>query len=203
MDQIKTGRLIRTLRLSRGMTQSALAQELGISDKTVSKWECGAGAPDISLIPGLSKALGVDTGALLRGELGENVKSSGDMKRLSAYVCPDCGNVIFSTDAAMISCCGKNLAPLEVQTASPGHELKAELSDGEWFVTAEHPMEKGHHIAFIALLSGDTLIVRRLYPQWGAQTRLPFFPSGTLLWYCTEHGLFSRPITVKKGERGR
>lgn len=41
MDQIKTGSLIRTLRCRQGLTQLALAQRIGISDKAVSKWERG------------------------------------------------------------------------------------------------------------------------------------------------------------------
>ena len=72
MDQVKTGRLIRTMRTKLGLTQLALAEQLGVSDKAVSKWERGGGAPDISLLPLLSQALGVDTEALLRGDLEEN-----------------------------------------------------------------------------------------------------------------------------------
>ena len=41
MDQMKTGGLIRTLRRRRGLTQRALAERLGVSDKAVSKWERG------------------------------------------------------------------------------------------------------------------------------------------------------------------
>ena len=41
MDQIRTGSLIRRLRLEQGMTQLALAERLGVSDKAVSKWERG------------------------------------------------------------------------------------------------------------------------------------------------------------------
>ena len=41
MDQMKTGWLIRTLRRRRGLTQLALAERLGVSDKAVSKWERG------------------------------------------------------------------------------------------------------------------------------------------------------------------
>ena len=41
MNQIKTGQLIRTLRQSHGLTQLALAQKIGVSDKAVSKWERG------------------------------------------------------------------------------------------------------------------------------------------------------------------
>ena len=54
MDQIKTGALIRAQRLRQGMTQLQLAEQIGVSDKTVSKWERGCGAPDIELLPALS-----------------------------------------------------------------------------------------------------------------------------------------------------
>ena len=46
MDQIKTGALIRTLRQKEGLTQQALADRLGVSDKAISKWERGCGAPE-------------------------------------------------------------------------------------------------------------------------------------------------------------
>ncbi|MDY3711900.1 MAG: hypothetical protein SO044_05755 [Agathobaculum sp.] len=56
-------------------------------------------------------------------------------------------------------------------------------------------MTKAHHIAFVALLTGDTLLLRRLYPEWDMQTRLPAFARhGMLLWYCTQHGLFYQPL---------
>ena len=41
MDQTKTGKLIRSLRLEKGMTQLELAESIGVSDKAVSKWERG------------------------------------------------------------------------------------------------------------------------------------------------------------------
>ena len=94
MDQIRTGRLIRTLRLSLGMTQLALAERLGVSDKAVSKWERGCGAPDLSLLPLLSQTLGVDTDTLLRGDLEANDMSNGNLNNMRFYVCPDCGNLI-------------------------------------------------------------------------------------------------------------
>ncbi len=46
MDQIKTGALIRTLRTEQGFTRRTLAEKLCVSDKAVSKWERGCGAPD-------------------------------------------------------------------------------------------------------------------------------------------------------------
>ena len=51
-------------------------------------------------------------------------------------------------------------------------------------------MTKEHYVSFVALLTGDTLFLRRLYPEWDLQTRIPAFGHGILLWYCTKHGLF-------------
>lgn len=60
MDCKKSGALIRRLRLGKDMTQSALAEILGVSVQAVSKWERGLGYPDVSLINDLSSFLGVD-----------------------------------------------------------------------------------------------------------------------------------------------
>ena len=54
-------------------------------------------------------------------------------------------------------------------------------------------MEKEHYLTFLALLRGDTLLLRRLYPEWELQARLPAV-HGRLLWYCTRHGLFYQDI---------
>ena len=136
MDQMKTGTLIRALRQRRGMTQLRLAERIGVSDKAVSKWERGRGAPDISLLPALSEALGVDTKALLRGDLEENEMTNGNLKKTRFYVCPDCGNLLTSTDGGTVSCCGRRLEPLPVRKAAEGDWLHVSLSDGEWYVTS-------------------------------------------------------------------
>jgi len=60
MDCEKIGKLIRSLRIERGLTQKNVADALGISNKTVSKWECGLGCPDLDLWPDLSVVLGAD-----------------------------------------------------------------------------------------------------------------------------------------------
>ena len=69
MDHTKIGGLIRRLRQERGMTQRQLAERMGISDKTVSKWERGMGCPDLSLLPDLSDIFHVGLDQLLTGEL--------------------------------------------------------------------------------------------------------------------------------------
>ena len=50
MDQEKIGVFISTLRKEQGMTQQQLADAIGVSNKTISKWECGKGMPELALI---------------------------------------------------------------------------------------------------------------------------------------------------------
>lgn len=50
MDQIKIGKFIADMRKEMNMTQKQLADALSISDKTISKWECGKGLPEVSLM---------------------------------------------------------------------------------------------------------------------------------------------------------
>lgn len=68
MDQIRIGKFIAETRKSRSLTQGQLANTLSISDKTVSKWECGKGLPEVSLMLPLCEALGITVNDLLSGE---------------------------------------------------------------------------------------------------------------------------------------
>ncbi|MGN1421767.1 MAG: helix-turn-helix domain-containing protein [Oscillospiraceae bacterium] len=68
MDQIKIGRFIADTRKSLGITQRQLADRLSISDKTVSKWECGNGLPEVSLMLPLCGELNITVNELLTGE---------------------------------------------------------------------------------------------------------------------------------------
>lgn len=68
MDQEKTGRFIAEKRKEKGMTQKELARQLGIGDKAVSKWECGRGMPDNSIMLPLCDFLGINVNELLMGE---------------------------------------------------------------------------------------------------------------------------------------
>ena len=69
MDQIKIGRFIAERRKAQKMTQKALAEILRISDKTVSKWECGKGLPELSLMKPLCDALQITVNDLLSGTI--------------------------------------------------------------------------------------------------------------------------------------
>ena len=69
MDQIRSGCLIAKERKNKGYTQKQLAEKLNISDKTVSKWECGNGFPEVSLLLPLCDELGITVNDLLSGEI--------------------------------------------------------------------------------------------------------------------------------------
>ena len=190
MDQIKTGRLIKELRIKNSLTQLELADRIGVSDKTVSKWERGLGAPDISLLSAISRVLSVSTDILLAGKMEENEMTNGNVKRTELYICPVCGNVIAALSGADVSCCGRRLEAIKAVKADKEHLLTVEKSDGGLFIFSEHEMTKEHFISFIVFITTDTMIMKKLYPEWGCQARLPFFAHGRLLWYCSEHGLF-------------
>ena len=68
MDQIKIGKFIAEERKNRKYTQRQLADILGISDKTISKWERGNGFPEISLLLPLCEELEISVNELLSGE---------------------------------------------------------------------------------------------------------------------------------------
>jgi len=68
MNYEKIGKFISQLRKEQKLTQSQLAEKLNVTNKAVSKWETGLGAPDISLLGDLSKILNVSVNELLLGE---------------------------------------------------------------------------------------------------------------------------------------
>lgn len=71
MDQQKTGRFLRQLRGEQGLTQEQLAEELGVSNRSVSRWENGVNLPDLDLLLQLAGRFQVEVGELLAGERKE------------------------------------------------------------------------------------------------------------------------------------
>jgi transcriptional regulator with XRE-family HTH domain len=88
MDNKKMGEFISTLRKSRNLTQRDLANQLGITDKAVSKWERGAGYPDISMLRPIADILGTTVNELLEGEVYQNIteQEKKDMIKVLDYV---------------------------------------------------------------------------------------------------------------------
>ena len=72
MDAVKIGKFICDRRNNLGYTQDELANKLNVTNKAVSKWECGLGIPDITLFEPLSKELNVSVLELMHGEFIDN-----------------------------------------------------------------------------------------------------------------------------------
>lgn len=192
MNTYVTAAAIRELREGRGMTQAALAGQIGVSSKAVSKWETGKGLPDISLLQPLAQALGVSVMELLSGAPVINRNISANLLRTGLYVCPICGNVIHCLGSAVVSCCGVALSPLEAEDADDDHPITIENVEDEHFLTIRHPMTKEHYISFIAWVTSDRFQLVKLYPEGNAGTRLQLRGRGILYWYCNRHGLFRK-----------
>ena len=194
MNTYVTGGTIKSLREDRNMTQAELADQIGVSSKTVSKWETAKGLPDITLLQPLAAALGVSVIELMNGQPIANHNVSGNMLRSKFYVCPICGNILHTTGTALISCCGITLPPLEAEDADDDHAVTAERVEDEYFVTVDHPMTKSHFISFIAHVNSDRLQMVKLYPEGNAETRLQLRGRGYLYYYCNRHGLFRKKM---------
>ena len=212
MDKYVTGSVIRRLRERKQLTQEELAERIHVSGKTVSKWETGRGYPDISLLGPLAEALGISVIELLSGEDVRNRNRAANMRRGRFYLCPVCGNAIFSAGEAVVSCCGITLPPLEAEDPDPEHILRAERVEDEYWVTLEHPMTKEHYITFLAAVSDQRIQLVKLYPEWGAEARFKIDGGKDLYACCNRHGLFrfqikqrfedpERRIPQKRGQR--
>ena len=78
MDTLKIGKFIALKRKEKNMTQEELARILGVTNKTISRWENGNYMPDLSLLKPLSETLGVSLNALLSGEDDVDVQKADE-----------------------------------------------------------------------------------------------------------------------------
>ena len=192
MNSYITGAAIRQLREQRRLTQAELADRIGVSSKTVSKWETAKGLPDITLLQPLAQALGVSVIELMNGQHITNKNTSSNMLRCKFYVCPICGNILHSTGSALVSCCGITLPPLEAEEADENHSLAIEPVEDEDYITLRHPMTKEHYISFLAFVTDSRIQLVKFYPEGNAGTRLQLRGMGYIYYYCNRHGLFRR-----------
>ena len=194
MNTYVTGNTIKELRESRGLTQAELAERIGVSSKTVSKWETAKGLPDISLLQPLAQALGISVIELMNGEHIINRNVSANLLRCKFYVCPICGNVIHCVGNAVVSCCGVTLPALEAEEPEEGHAVAIERVEDEHFLTMDHPMTKTHFITFAAFVTTDRVQLVKFYPEGNAETRMQLRGRGYLYYYCNQHGLFRKKL---------
>ena len=194
MNTYVIGATIRQLRERRNTTQAELAERIGVSSKTISKWETAKGLPDISLLEPLAQALGISVIELMNGEHIINKNTSANMLRSRFYVCPICGNAIHALGSTVVSCCGITLPALEAEEMDDHHTVTIENVEDEHYITVHHPMTKQHFISFVVFVSTDRFQMVKWYPEGDAQTRMQLRGTGYLYYYCNQHGLFRKKI---------
>lgn len=190
MDLIKNGKFICDLRKAKGMTQKQVADKLGVVPKTVSKWETGHGFPDVSTLSALAEILGVSEKVLLSGDLVQNSKQAGNVKKTGFYVCQKCGSIMHAVGEGQASCCGKILESLEAKPTDKNHKIKILEIENDFHIEFEHEMTKEHYIEFVSYVSFDRLLTVRLYPEQESAVRFPKMYGGKIYYYCNRHGLF-------------
>jgi len=197
MNQYVTGNVIKELREKNKMTQLQFADRLGVSDKTVSKWETGKGYPDITLLEPIADVFRISVTELISGNPIHNANVSANMMRSKFYVCPVCGNVIHSMGESVINCHGILLEPLEAEPTDEQHMIFVERVEDEYYVRIDHPMTKEHYISFIAATSSDGIQMIKLYPEGNAEARFKIRGVRKLFFLCNRDGLFT--MNVVKG----
>ena len=190
MDLTKNGKLLCDLRKAKGLTQKQVADILGVSPKTVSKWETGHGFPDVSTVSALADILGVSEKTILKGDLEQNLESANNMKKLKFYVCSDCGSFMHGTGNSKVMCCGKQLEALKKVTADAEHAVRISEIEDEYYLEFNHEMTKEHYISFVSYVRFDRVLTVKLYPEQDAAVRFPKMYGGKLYCYCNKHGIF-------------
>ena len=71
MNQIATGKFISRKRKEKNLTQEQLAEKLGVSNKTISKWETGKCMPDYAVVKSLCEELEITVAELMDGEMAQ------------------------------------------------------------------------------------------------------------------------------------
>ena len=174
MNAEKTGNLIRSLRIKKGLTQKELAQMICVTDKAVCKWEKGRGCPNITLISQLSKVLEVDIQSILQGYLDKNKKIGENMNHLKFYKCPTCGNLVTSIKSVELSCFGNKLSPVSAQTRSdPEYQPVIQEFDGQYSIKFNHPMTKSDYISQVIVVRYDQIMTVNLYAESEAIITIP------------------------------
>ena len=91
MEKKTMGSFMAALRKANGLTQQQIADKLNVSNKTISKWECDEGYPEITMLPAIAEIYSVTVDELLRGEkiskeYCDESKNDGKAKKLMMHL---------------------------------------------------------------------------------------------------------------------
>ena len=103
----------------------------------------------------------------------QNSNVAANLRRSKLYVCPDCGNVVWSAGEVAVRCCSNVLEPLAPVENDGVLDATVEHADGVQRVRIIHPMVKDDHLMFIAAVGDDLVRIKRLYPEQEARAEFP------------------------------
>lgn len=106
----------------------------------------------------------------------ENRNVAGNLHKSVLYVCPSCGNVVWSSGEAVVSCCGDALEPLVAKANDGLLSAEVEVTEGIQRVRIAHPMTKDNHLLFVAAVGDDLVRIKWLYPE--QEARAEFYLQG-------------------------
>ena len=125
MDQIRIGAFLRTLRKERNLTQEQLAEKLGVSGRTVSRWETGSNMPDISLLVEIAEFYNISVTELIDGErrsenMNEEVREVAD--KMADYAGTEKTTIIRNIrNHSLLGLCGVIVLFILEMTVSEGY----------------------------------------------------------------------------------
>lgn len=112
----------------------------------------------------------------------ENRNVAGNLHKSVLYVCPSCGNVVWSSGEAVVSCCGDALEPLVAKANDGLLSAEVEVTEGIQRVRIAHPMTKDDHLLFVSAVGDDLVRIKRLYPE--QEARAEFYLQGPCKIYA-------------------
>ncbi|MGN1275369.1 MAG: helix-turn-helix domain-containing protein [Floccifex sp.] len=194
MNQNQIANLIRSNREKRKMTQMELAQQLYVSDKTISKWETCKSCPDLEMMEAISRVFQMSIYEFLSNQFIETSNKQGNCLKVHFYVCPICGNVLWSLSESVMHCHGISLSSLQVQETNEDHPVSIQKIENEYYVSISHEMTKQHYISFVAAFSGNRIQFVKLYPEQNAEAYFKMDGVKLIYFYCNQEGLFKKRI---------
>ena len=144
----------------------------------------------MALFQPLAETLQVSVSELFSGVQIVNQNRSGNLKKMGFYVCPICGNVLYSMGEGVFSCCGISLPKLQAEPVTDAHTLTIQQVEYDYVVSMKHPMKKTHFLSFFAYVTSDRISFIKCYPEQNPMVRFPMMGHGTIYSYCNRHGLF-------------
>lgn len=92
--------------------------------------------------------------------------------------------------------CGRPLPEQKPRPADAAHTPSIHPVEDEWYLEFDHPMEKAHHLTFVAQVGYEHFRLTRLYPEQTPALRLPRLPRCTLLIGCSEGAVYKLALNA-------